>query len=192
MLRRPRIHFAFWVASFVVSLVLTLSLESRSLATLVCCISSTRNSQAPTVSTSPVFGKPPSRCVTQPLTVVPDPRIKLPQRAYDEQFLLAKEIEEERALVETALQEAGELAKKNPNDPRLREIADLTPEGVWWLAPSSTTSLRFIEGALGNLAGVVDSADTAPTADAKASWAKLKPAADTVLARWREYKGTIR
>ena len=75
----------------------------------------------------------------------------------------------------------------DPNDPRLHEIADLTPEGVWWLAPSSTNSLRFIENALGELANVVESADAAPTADARASWAKLKLAADTVLARWREY-----
>jgi photosystem II stability/assembly factor-like uncharacterized protein len=129
--------------------------------------------------------------MTRALTVAPDPRIRMPQSAYDEQFVLAKEVEAERALIETALQEAGELAKKNPNDPRLREIADLTPEGVWWLAPSSTTSLRFIESALGNLAGVIDSADVAPTADAKASWAKLKPAADTVLEKWREYKARV-
>jgi len=76
---------------------------------------------------------------------------------------------------------------KTSTDPRIREIADLTPEGVWWLAPSSTTSLRFIDSALGNLHNVVDSADVAPTADARASWAKLKPAADAALARWKEF-----
>ncbi len=127
---------------------------------------------------------------TRPLAVLPDPRIKLPQSAYDEQFALAREIEAEHALVSTAMQEAGTMAKKS-NDARLREIADLTPEGVWWLAPSSTTSLRFIDSALGALESVVNSADAAPTADARASWAKLKPAADAVLAKWKEYKAAV-
>lgn len=124
--------------------------------------------------------------MTQPLTVVPDPRIKIAQSAYEDQFALAREIEAERALVSAAMEEAGKLAKTS-TDPRIREIADLTPEGVWWLAPSSTTSLRFIDSALGNLQNVVDSADAAPTADARASWAKLKPAADAALARWKEF-----
>jgi len=125
--------------------------------------------------------------LTQPLTVVPDPRIKLPQSAYDDQFALAREIEAEHALVSAAMEEAGTMAKKS-NDPRLRDIADLTPEGVWWLAPTSTNSLRFIDSALGALENVVTSADAAPTADARASWAKLKPATDEVLAKWKEYK----
>jgi hypothetical protein len=124
--------------------------------------------------------------LTRPLTVVPDPRIKLAEAAYDEQFALAKEIEAERVLVSAANEEANALAKKS-NDPRIREIADITPEGAWWLAPASTSSLRFIDNALGNLQSVVDSADVAPTADARASWAKLKPAADAVLARWKDY-----
>jgi hypothetical protein len=128
--------------------------------------------------------------LSQPLTVVPDPRIKLPLSAYNDQFALAREIEAERALVSTAMEEAGKMAKTS-NDPRLREIADMTPEGVWWLAPTSTTSLRFIDTALGALQGVVDSADAAPTADARASWAKLKPAADAVLARWKEFKASV-
>jgi hypothetical protein len=128
--------------------------------------------------------------MTQPLTVVPDPRIKIPQSAYADQFALAREIEAERALVSAAMEEAGKMAKTS-NDPHIREIADLTPEGVWWLAPSSTTSLRFIDSALGNLQNVVDSADAAPTSDAHASWAKLKPAADAALARWNSYKGTV-
>ncbi len=38
-------------------------------ATRARSISSTRNSQLPTVSLSPAFGKPPSFCVTQPLAV---------------------------------------------------------------------------------------------------------------------------
>ena len=86
-----------------------------------------------------------------------------------------------------AMEEAGTMAKKS-NDARLGEIADVTPEGAWWLAPSSTNSLRFIDSALGALENVVNSADAAPTADARASWAKLKPAADEVLAKWKEYK----
>ena len=39
-------------------------------ATRVPSIASTCNSHCPTVRTSPTFGKPPNRCVTQPLTVV--------------------------------------------------------------------------------------------------------------------------
>ncbi|HEY2323794.1 MAG TPA: hypothetical protein VGJ82_13135, partial [Thermoanaerobaculia bacterium] len=127
--------------------------------------------------------------LTQPLSVVPDPRIKLSQAAYDEQFALAREIEAEHALVSAAVEEASTMAKKSA-DARLHAIADTTPEGVWWLSPSSTNSLRFIDSALGALENVVNSADAAPTADARASWAKLKPAADEVLAKWKEYKAS--
>jgi photosystem II stability/assembly factor-like uncharacterized protein len=127
--------------------------------------------------------------LTQPLTIAPDPRIHIPQSAYDEQFALSKEIETERALVSAAVEEASAMAKKS-NDPSFHAIADTTPEGVWWLSPSSTNSLRFIDTALGALQNVVDSADAAPTADARASWEKLKPAADAVLAKWKEYKAT--
>ena len=55
--------------------------------------------------------------------------------------------------------------------------------------PPSESSLRFINQALTKLAGAIDSADAAPTPDARASWAKLKPAADAALARWAGVKG---
>ena len=51
--------------------------------------------------------------------------------------------------------------------------------------------LRGFNHAASALESVVNSADAAPTADARSSWAKLKPAADAVLAKWNSYKATV-
>ncbi|HXH94667.1 MAG TPA: hypothetical protein VNN25_24035, partial [Thermoanaerobaculia bacterium] len=55
--------------------------------------------------------------------------------------------------------------------------------------PPAESSLRFLNQQLQKLAGAVDSADAAPTTDARASWAKLKPATDAALTAWAGVKG---
>jgi hypothetical protein len=146
--------------------------------------------------------------LTQPLTLAPDPRIQLPPAGYAAQFALARRIEETQtkvdgasgeadalisALVERrkgasadlgaaidalqarALEISGALVSKNPNRP-------------WWLAPTSTTSLRFLSGALGGLANAVGGSDDAPSPDAVAGFEKLRTMAAPALAAWEALK----
>ena len=129
--------------------------------------------------------------LTQPLTIAPDPRVKLPATAYAEQFALARKVEKLRADVATALGEAEKFIASKPAAERLdraKEVSGIDPAtaSAWWLVPKSTTSLRFVANELDNLAAAIDSADVAPTADARASWAKLEPLARAALKRWKE------
>ena len=116
----------------------------------------------------------------QPLTVAPDPRITLPPSAYAEQFALAREVEALRARVVAAL----DAAKKTAG---ATEIIGGDPS-AWWVIPTSPSTLRYLDNALEKLQAAVDGADVAPTADARASWAKLKPMAEEVLAKWEAMK----
>ncbi|HSP15257.1 MAG TPA: hypothetical protein VLV78_10945 [Thermoanaerobaculia bacterium] len=129
--------------------------------------------------------------LTQPLTVAPDPRIDVPASAYAEQFALAREIEVTRAAVHQALSDAEDLLKTLTDEAakaRLHQIADVVPEDQWWLAPKNTSSLRFVDSNLQELARAVDAADAAPTPDMREGWAKLRPIAEAALRTWNEYK----
>jgi photosystem II stability/assembly factor-like uncharacterized protein len=135
------------------------------------------------------------RRLTQPLVVAPDPRLNLPATAYVEEFTLARQIEETRAAVSTALSDAHEMMKKLKDEAlkrRLNEIADLASEDQWWMLPRSTTSLRFLDAALQKLEAAVDGADAAPTPDAREGWAKLRPVTAATLRAWSEFKGSVR
>ena len=129
---------------------------------------------------------------TQPLTLVPDPRVKLPVNAYIEQFTLAREVEQTRAAVAAALADAAVLVKRPDIPDALRhkatEVSGTIAGDDFTAPPPSVSSLRFIGQALSKLGGAIDSADGAPTPDARTSWATLKPAADTALASWAAVK----
>jgi photosystem II stability/assembly factor-like uncharacterized protein len=130
---------------------------------------------------------------TQPLTVVPDPRVKLPASAYGEQFAFAREVEKERALVVSALGEAAAFVKRTDISDVQRRQADEVSGTItgddFTAPPPAEGALRFINQQLGKLANAVDSADAAPTTDARTSWSKLKPAAEAALAAWAAVKG---
>jgi len=135
--------------------------------------------------------------MAQPLILAPDPRVTVPQSAYDEQFALARQIETTQVAAAKALSEAEEVVKKLAarNDAsaiairdRAMTLAEVNPPEKWWLAPSTTTSLRFVEGALDKLFNAVDGADAAPSKDAKESWRKVKPLADSAIAAWNAFK----
>jgi photosystem II stability/assembly factor-like uncharacterized protein len=146
--------------------------------------------------------------LTRPLEIAPDPRVKLPASAYAEQFALARQVETTSDAVSKVLDEAygaiaqiterrktakGEVAKAlDAALARVAEISDIVPSSnpgnVWWIAPHRITSLRFLDGALGALGQAVDGADGAPTADARASYDKLKPAAETAVREWTTFK----
>lgn len=132
---------------------------------------------------------------TAKLTLVPDPRVNLPASAYAEQFALAREVEQARAAVAVAFEEANPLIKQLANRPDLQERAK-TLSGASSMAtfpppPAEPTTLRFIGEELGKLQNAIDSADAAPTQDARAGWAKLKTAADAALESWRQFKETV-
>jgi photosystem II stability/assembly factor-like uncharacterized protein len=127
----------------------------------------------------------------QPLVVAPDPRVALPQSAYEAQFRLAREVEVAQVAVAKALADAGAAIAKMPAGPqreRAMQLAEVNPPEQWWLAPRTTTSLRFVDAALDKLFAAVDGADAAPSPDAVESWARLKPLADAALKAWRELK----
>ncbi len=117
--------------------------------------------------------------LTQPLTVAGDPRIKMTQEQYAAQFALAKKVEKLRADVAAALAEA-EKAKSS---------ATIVggPGGFGGPEPP-VNSLRWLEGALQRLQGVVDGADAPPSTDAKSSYVKLSAAVDKAVAEWKKVK----
>ena len=51
---------------------------------------------------------------------------------------------------------------------------------------SEPNTLRWLEGALGRLQGVVDGADAPPSADARASYLKLRAAVEKTVAEWKK------
>ncbi|MGZ4778349.1 MAG: hypothetical protein ACXV5L_04085, partial [Thermoanaerobaculia bacterium] len=71
---------------------------------------------------------------------------------------------------------------------RAREISEVAPDEMWWLAPRTTTSLRYVDAALSKVVGAVDDADAAPTPDARAGWAAVRPAAEAALRSWAAFK----
>ncbi len=131
--------------------------------------------------------------LVQPLTVLPDPRVKLDTTAYAEQFAFARQIEQLRATVETALDDAESRLPKLTGAPLARAVEMVGRAGNYSAnvgtpnEPQPTTSLRFLADALQRLFDAVNGADAAPTQDARASFAKLKPAAEGAVARWKEF-----
>ena len=144
------------------------------------------------------------RTYEQPLTVVPDPRVNLPQEAYEAEFALAREVEALRANVATVEREtdavvAAVFARRADEPPAIRSAMDalLTrigevqgvepmPDGAtaWWVPPSSLEAVRFLGGALGELAQAVDGADAAPSPDAQAGYERLATMTDALTERW--------
>jgi photosystem II stability/assembly factor-like uncharacterized protein len=129
----------------------------------------------------------------QPLTVAPDPRVKLPASAYADQFALAREVEQMRASLAAAVADAGTFVKRTDISEAVKrhatEVSGTISVDEFTAPPPAESSLRFISQAIAKLANALDSADSAPTTDARASWASLKPRADAALAAWAGVKG---
>ena len=111
------------------------------------------------------------------MTVAPDPRIKMTPKQFAAQFALAKKAEELRAEIAAALAEADKAKSTAP-------IVG-GPGGFGGPEPEPNT-LRWIEGALQRLQGVVDGADAPPTRDAEESYAKLSAAVEKAVAEWKK------
>jgi photosystem II stability/assembly factor-like uncharacterized protein len=145
--------------------------------------------------------------LTQVLTVAADPRISLPQQAYTEQFILARQVEAARAKVAVANAEAGKLieqlvALRGANGALSHDIdallqhahaiagtrASVNPHNAWAFPPQSTRTLRFTGEALDKLMLAVDGDDSAPSVDAKQGVAKLDPLVVATLQDWAALK----
>src|SRR5690348_11400908 len=145
------------------------------------------------------------RTFKQSLTVVADPRVHLPQSAFDQQFALAQQVEGLMAKLAAAQAQAGKLHKQLQAahkqasgdlanviaalDEKVVAIAGITEApnhfNAWTMGPSGTENFHFMDGALGSLMQAVDGgADAAPSPDARAGYAALSSKLDGVLASW--------
>jgi photosystem II stability/assembly factor-like uncharacterized protein len=144
----------------------------------------------------------------QPLAVVPDPRVTVSPEGYAEQFALALRVETQRDAIAAAAREAERLTKalvaRRPGaegkvraamDALLGRVLGLwglplssNPGNSWWMPPQSVATLRFLGGALDELAGAVDGADAPPSPDARAGAAKLAPMVEAAAAAWQALK----
>jgi hypothetical protein len=149
------------------------------------------------------------KSLTQPLEILPDPRVRIPAAAYAEQFQLAKRIEGLRVRVADAASAAGKLqsavterrASATGNAATLldefqQKLTAVTgslpatiPGNVWWI-PGKASSLRFVSEKLDALDLAVEGADAAPSPDARAGIAKVEAMLPAALASWDRLQGT--
>ena len=145
----------------------------------------------------------------QPLTVAPDPRIKLPEATYVQQFAFARKVESAQARLAAAQAEAHALHKMilgvdkaNPKadallisfDQKLAGIAGINdtanPNNSFSMPPRSTRNFAFISQALGKLASAADDADAMPSPDARSGYEALIPMLDRSLSEWKALLST--
>jgi len=150
------------------------------------------------------------RSYRQPLTLDPDPRVKLPASAYGEQFALSRGIERARVEIATASKAAegihGALADRGKKasgaladalreaDRQLIALSDIQPPkrspDSLGAAAGNPGGLRHLGEAFHSLARAVDQADTAPTRDARAGYTRHRALLDHALADWRRFEAT--
>ncbi|HYZ15966.1 MAG TPA: hypothetical protein VE591_06175 [Candidatus Acidoferrum sp.] len=133
------------------------------------------------------------RALSQPLDVERDPRIHASDADLVAQATLADEVDALAARVGAALTAAA-AARKRPGAPtaRIDAIAGSPPvedpRNSVGAPETRFTSLRYYQRALGELEGSIESADSAPTLDDRATWARLRPAVEEALRQWAALK----
>jgi hypothetical protein len=143
----------------------------------------------------------------QRLTVLPDPRVRLPADAYARQFALARQVEAARVQIAATLAEANRIHaaivehRKNAGsatasalsaaDRRLLAITDVAPDkdspDSLGPAPKAIRGLPYLAAAFKSLARAVDGADTAPTPDALQGYAKHRVLLNDALLQWARF-----
>ena len=146
---------------------------------------------------------------TRPLVVAKDPRVRATDADLAEQFALARSVEAERVRVDSALAAAQRLrsrvaaqrakAAKAPASPalsaldsfaaRLEAAAGPSPESetAFEEGEAEPTNLRRLSSELARFQRTVESADAAPTPDARAGLDHRRAAAAAGLAQWKEF-----
>ena len=145
--------------------------------------------------------------LTQPLTVVADPRVNLAEQAYAQQFELARRVEQSRAKVAVANGEVDKLleqlaALRLANGAPARDIdalaqrarviagstASANPNNARAFPPRGVRSLHFAAAWLDKLDQAIDGDDAAPSPDARRGVEKLAPIVDASLQDWEAFK----
>jgi len=145
----------------------------------------------------------------EPLTVAHDPRVTIPESAYQQQFELARRVEAGQAKLATATGEAhklhaalqkaskdagGDLQKSiDALDAEVVAVADITeapnPYNAWSFPPNNVQNFRYLGSAFGSLMQAVDGgADAAPSPDARDGYTKLSGMLDASLQKWDALK----
>jgi photosystem II stability/assembly factor-like uncharacterized protein len=145
------------------------------------------------------------RTFTQTLTVAPDPRVDLAPAGYAAAFALARKVEALQARIGETRQQAAALRKAlaarqaaATNAGTRRKLAKLesdlnaisgstpapNPINAWAFPPKSTRSLTYLDRALGQLFGTIESADAAPSPNAAAGAERLADLVEITLRDW--------
>ena len=142
------------------------------------------------------------RDYTQPLVVKPDPRVKVPDGAYEREFELARKVEAAQAQTAAAYGRAvtlldaldARLAKRGAAHRQMAallakasDISGTTPNAIPFPAvpPLRTDSLQALVMDLATLESATDGADADPSPDALSSYALLSRKVTATLAEWK-------
>jgi photosystem II stability/assembly factor-like uncharacterized protein len=138
------------------------------------------------------------RSYTQALTLLPDPRVKLPPAAYRQELELARRVEQARIELAAALAEAGkihgQLAKRARQAGPAGEAAAAADRqlaaisGLSDVPPQAASDLTHLAGAFAQLARAIDAADAAPTPDAQTGYTLHREILTRTLAAWSAFK----
>ena len=142
---------------------------------------------------------------TQKLTLKPDPRIKVPQSVYDQQFALAERAYDAMGKIAPALHQASVWEKQiaDLHDParpsasgdaaqaldafsKQLETVVGPVRGFGEEVPDNTApTLRSVNADLAAADGAIESADAAPTREATGALAQAEQELSTVLPQWQ-------
>ena len=135
----------------------------------------------------------------EPLTVLPDPRVKATQADFESQFRLAKQIEAQRLRVRAMLKEASDLKPALPKPKGQSDAPGIDRRFATLVGPDAViqginapNTLSGISSWLDKLATAVDGADGAPSPDAQRGFAQVTAALDAIEPRWRAFEATVR
>jgi hypothetical protein len=129
---------------------------------------------------------------TQPLTILPDPRVTMTPEAYARQFALARRIEAAAARVAEAVTALDTVHKRLAGGGAagldLRVQALLGPDfgGAPIAPPLGLTPLRTLAGKLRRFLDAVDDADAPPSPDAEAGFTEIEPVVEASLAAFKK------
>ena len=126
----------------------------------------------------------------QPLTVLPDPRVKATVNDYRREVVLARKIEAMRVQVATI---EADMAATRANPPKFPETAQPLEAGRL-LALTDERSVKDLgawAARLRGLQGAVDNADGGPSADALSGFSIASAAVEAIVAHWSSFKADI-
>ncbi|HVC37403.1 MAG TPA: hypothetical protein VNF46_03265 [Gammaproteobacteria bacterium] len=141
----------------------------------------------------------------QPLTVLKDPRVEIFTISLSHQLKFAQQIESARVQVaeashsiESLLKQlrsmkdkvssklAGQIAALTQKLDAISGITPANPDDSVGVPPPNMENLNYLGGALADLEHAVESADAAPTTDARTGFKLQSKALEPVMHRWRQ------